>query len=424
MGKTLTEKILARAAGLPEVTAGQEIAARPDYVLAYDWPGQTDVIFREIREGFGIERLDGPERFAMFIDHMTSGENPKDLAFHARTRQSCKEYGIEVHEGLGIGHHVASELGYAAPGAFVVHFDGHISQLGAFGALAIGLRRSLIEAFVSPAVTMTVPHTVRVDFTGKLRPGVMARDVFHQLVDTLGPDSCRFQMVEFGGPGLRELSTDDLQTLGGLAMFLGALSAVVDYEEDDARLLQARRRARRDFGAVSSDADASYAAKHTLDLDTVEPLVVAPHTPRNVRRLQECAGLEVHRGYIGSCVSGRIEDIRAAARVLEGRRVKPGFVLNVVPTSAAILQAAEAEGLVAILAAAGANIPRSTCDYCYGRAGTMDAGQRAVSTGTLNVQGRMGHVDSEIYLCSAATIAASAIEGRIADPRKYLEGRP
>jgi len=419
MGKTITEKILARAAGLPEVSAGQEIAARPDYVLAYDWPGQTDVIFREIRESFGVDRLDEPERFAMFIDHMTSGENPKDLAFHARTRQSCREYGIEVYEGLGIGHHVAGELGYAAPGAFAVHFDGHISQLGAYGTLAIGLRRSLIEAFVSPAVTLTVPRTVRVDLAGRLAPGVMARDVFHQLVDTLGPDSCRFQMVEFGGEGLGELTTDDLQTMGGLAMFLGALSAIVD-PPDDARHREARRRGRRDFGHVASDADACYSARHRLDLGTVEPLVVAPHTPRNVRRLADCAGLEVHRGYIGSCASGRIEDIRAAARILRGRRIKPGFVLNVVPTSAAILRAAEEEGLVAILTEAGANVPRSTCDYCYGRAGTMGAGERAVSTGTLNVQGRMGHVDTEIYLCSAATIAASAIEGRIADPRGYL----
>ncbi len=420
MGHTITEKILARAAGRAEVSAGEEIDARPDYVLAYDWPGQTDVIFKEITTNFGVRKLKDPSRFALFIDHMTPAGSPKDAEFHEQTRASCAELGIEVFEHKGIGHHVASEVGYAVPGAFVVHFDGHVSQLGAMGTLAIGLRRSLIEAFVSETVTITVPHTTRVDFTGELPRGVMARDVFHHLVRLLGPGSCRFHVLEFGGPGLSQFSTDGLQAMTGLAMFIGAQTAIVNPEDDD-RFAQSQRVARKQLGRITSDVDAAYSARHTVDLSSLEPIVVAPPSPANTRDLADCLGLQVHVGYIGSCVSGKLEDLRAAAMVLKGRKVKAGFTLNVVPTSQRILAQAAAEGLIDVLVDAGAFIGASTCDYCYGRMGVMKAQQRAVSTGTLNVPGRMGDVRSEVYICNAATIAASAIEGRIADPRKYLE---
>lgn len=419
MGKTITEKILARVAGLSEVTAGEEIAAKPDFVLAYDWPGQTDVIFKEIKANFGINRLKEPERFALFIDHMSSAGSPEDVKFHEQTRSSCAELGIEVFEHKGIGHHVAGEVGYASPGGFVVHFDGHVSQLGAYGTLAIGLRRSLIEAFVSDTVTITVPHTVRVDLTGQLPRGVMPRDVFHHLVRLLGPGSCSFQVLELGGPSLNQFSTDGLQAMTGLAMFIGAVTAIVN-PEDEVRYEHATSVAKKSFGRIMSDSDAFYSARHTVDLSSLGPVIVAPPSPANTRELGEYLGLEVHVGYIGSCVSGKLEDLRAAANVLRGRRVQPGFTLNVVPSSQKILAEAAAEGLIATLVEAGAFIGASTCDFCYGRLGVMTAGQRAVSTGTLNVRGRMGDINSEIYICSAATIAASAIEGRIADPRNYL----
>lgn len=423
MGKTVTEKILARAAGLPAVSAGQEIRVKPDYVLAYDWPGQTDVIFREIQERFGLQALVEPERFGVFIDHMTSGPSAKEQAFHAETLANCARYGIAVYENRGIGHHVASEVGYAAPGAFVVHFDGHVSQLGAFGTLAIGLRRSLIEAFVQPAIEFTVPATVRVDFHGRLQPGVMARDVFHHLIDTLGPDSCSFQVLELGGAGVSTLTTSDLQELGGLAMFVGACTAIVN-PEDDTRYTQARKSARRDFGRPVSDHDAHYTARHSINLSAIEPMAAAPHTSANIIKLSDCTGVAIHKGYIGSCVSGRLEDLRAAAQLLKGRRIHPDFTLHVVPTSQAILQAATHEGLIATLSDAGARIGMPTCDYCYGRNKLLDAGERAVSTGTLNVRGRMGEINAEIYLCSPATIAASALNGCITDPRQYFDRHP
>lgn len=418
MGSTITEKILARAAGLPAVKAGEEIMAKPDWVIAYDFPGYTDVYFKQMKEEFGIERVADPERYAIFIDHMVPAATPKEEELHIITRNWCAENKVPLYERRGIGHQVATEVGYATPGAFVVHFDGHVSQLGTFGTLAMGIRRNILEAFVREKISIRVPHTVRVNLKGELSPGVMARDVFHHLVRVMGPSSCRFQVLEIGGPGVDTLTTEGLQTITGLAMFTGAITAIVN--PDGKRLAYALPRARKQLEPVASDPDAHYAAVWDIDLTGLEPVVVVPPTPANTRNLSEFAGLEIHAGYLGSCASGRLEDMEIAARILKGRQVKAGFALNVVPTSQEIMAAAAREGYVSTLAEAGAFISSPSCDYCFGRIATMTANQRAVSTGTLNVRGRMGSPDSEIYLCNAAAVAAAAIEGAIVDPRKYL----
>ena len=418
MSQTITEKILARAAGLPSVKAGDEIMAKPDYVIAYDFPGYPDVYFKQMKEDFGIERVPDPERYAIFIDHMVPAASPKEEEMHIITRTWCAENKVPLFERKGIGHQVAAEVGYAVPGAFVVHFDGHVSQLGTFGTLAMGIRRNILEAFVREKISIRVPHTVRVNLTGTLGKGVMARDVFHHLVRIMGPASCRFQVLEVGGPALSGLTTEGLQVITGLAMFTGAITAIVNPEGD--RLAYALERARKKLDPVSSDPDAHYAAIYEIDVDNLEPVVVIPPTPANTRNLSDYVGLEMHAGYLGSCASGRLEDLRIAAQVLKGRQVKPGFQLNVIPTSQEIMAAAGREGLLSTLAEAGAFLSSPSCDYCYGRIATMTANQRAVSTGTLNVRGRMGSPDSEIYLCNAAAVAAAAIEGAIADPRKYL----
>lgn len=418
MGHTIAEKILARVSGRESVKAGDEVMAKPDYVIAYDFPGYTDVYFEQMKTEFGIDRVAEPDRFAIFIDHMVPAASPKEEELHIGTRAWCAENGVALYERRGIGHQVATEVGYAVPGAFVVHFDGHVSQMGTFGTLAMGIRRNLLEAFVRDRVSLKVPRTVRVNLEGTLPRGVMARDVFHHLVRVMGPASCRFQVLEIGGSALAGISTEGLQVITGLAMFTGALTAIVNPEGD--RLAYALARAKKTLEPVTSDPDAEYSKVWTIDVSALEPVVVVPPTPAGTRDLSEFVGLEVQAGYLGSCASGRLEDLRIAAEVLKGRTVKPGFQLNVVPTSQEIMAAAGREGLLSIFAEAGAFVSSPSCDYCFGRIATMSAGQRAVSTGTLNVRGRMGHPDSEIYLCNAATVAASAIEGAIADPRKYL----
>ena len=416
--QTMTEKILARASGRACVRPGDEIDARPDFVISYDFPGYTDVFFREAREEFGVERVSSPERFVLFIDHMIPAAAPKEEELHRGTRAWGAAQGVPVHERKGIGHQVSAELGYATPGAFIVHFDGHVSQLGAFGAYAFGARKGVLETFVSETLALTVPATIKIVIEGTLQQGVMARDVFHHLVRVLGPSSCAFRAVELAGPVIDAMSIEGRQTICGQAMFLGASTMLI---APDARTMAwLDGRSKLDLDPVYPDPDAVYERVVTIDVSALEPIVVVPPSPANTRDLSEHIGLEVHSGYLGSCASGRLEDLRIAAEVLRGRQVKPGFQLHVVPTSQAIMAQAAREGLIECLVEAGAFISSPTCDYCYGRIATMADGQRAVSTGTLNTPGRMGSVDSEIYLCNAAVVAASAIEGCIADPRPYL----
>ncbi len=418
MGFTIAEKVLARVAGRPSVRAGDEILAKPDFVIAYDFPGYTDVIFKQMREDFGIQQLREPQRFALFIDHMVPTATPKEEELHIQTRQWGSAQQVPVYERKGIGHQVSAELGYATPGAFAVHFDGHVSQLGALGTLAIGLRRNLLEAFVNDTVSIKVPATVRVNVHGSLQPGVMARDVFHHLVRVMGPSACAFKVLELGGPVIDAMSIEGRQTICGQAMFLGATTAIVN--PDAKALAWTQGRSRIALEPVCSDADAVYERVVDVDVSALEPVVVVPPSPAGTRDLKDYVGTEVHAGYLGSCASGRMEDLRAAADVLRGRQVAPGFSLHVVPTSQALMSQAAAEGLIQVFSDAGAFVSSPSCDYCFGRIATMTAGQRAVSTGTLNVPGRMGSPDSEIFICNAAVVAASAVEGRIADPRPYL----
>jgi 3-isopropylmalate/(R)-2-methylmalate dehydratase large subunit len=420
MPQTMTEKILARASGRASVQPGDEVEARPDFVISYDFPGYTDVFFRETREDFGVEKVSSPERFVLFIDHMVPAATPKEEELHRGTRAWGKAQDVTVVERKGIGHQVSAEMGYATPGAFIVHFDGHVSQLGAFGAYAFGARKGVLETFVGETLALTVPATVKIVLTGALQPGVMARDVFHHIVRVMGPSSCAFKAVELSGPVIDAMSIEGRQTVCGQAMFLGASTMLI---APDARTMEwLDGRSKLDLAPVYPDADAVYERTVEINVSDLEPIVVVPPSPANTRNLSDHLGIEVHTGYLGSCASGRLEDLRAAADVLRGRQVKPGFQLHVVPTSQAIMVQAAREGLIETLAEAGAFISSPTCDYCYGRIATMADGQRAVSTGTLNTPGRMGSVDSEIYLCNAAVVAASAIEGRIADPRPYLAG--
>jgi len=418
MGFTITEKILARVAQRDGARAGDEVLARPDFVIAYDFPGYTDVIFKQMKDDFGIERVADPKRFALFIDHMVPVATPKEEELHIQTRQWGAEQGVPVYERKGIGHQVSAELGYATPGAFAVHFDGHISQLGALGTLAIGLRRNLLEAFVNETVSLRVPATVRVNLHGRLGSGVMARDVFHHIVRVMGPASCAFKVLELGGPVIDAMSIEGRQTICGQAMFVGATTAIVN--PDQKAIDYARDRARIKLDPVCSDPDAHYDKVVDIDVSEIEPVVVIPPSPARTRNLTDFIGLPIHAGYLGSCASGRMEDLRAAAQVLKGRQVAAGVSLHIVPTSQAIMSQAAAEGLIQVFSDAGAFVSSPSCDYCFGRIGTMTAGQRAVSTGTLNVPGRMGSPDSEIYLCNAAVVAASAVAGSIADPRPLL----
>ena len=413
MGYTMTEKILGRATDQETVRARENHAVQPARMIAYDFPGYTDVMFRQMREDFGITELKDPSRYIVFIDHMLTKHNEKESEVHQVTRDWCDFYGIELHEGRGIGHQLTAELGLAIPGEFLVHFDGHISGIGAFGALGWGIRRDLIEAWVTGQVFVDIPATTRFDLIGEFPPGVDSRDLVHTIIDMVGADGCAHQVMEFGGPGARSMAIDHRQGLCGLAMFTGAVSAL--FEPDEMSLAYANEVARRDFDPVYPDADAAYAARYEIDLATLTPRVVLPGSARavNTKTAQELAGTPITKAFIGSCASGRIEDLRAAALVLDGRKVAPGVELNVVPTSQKVYEQAEREGILDVLRAAGAHINISSCDFCFGYQKPLQPGENCISTGVLNISGRMGSPDANIYMGSPYTVAASALTGTI-----------
>lgn len=421
MPSTISEKILARAGGLAEVSPGENAQFRPDYMIAYDFPGYTDVMFKQMEDDFGITTVADPERYVLFIDHMTTRGNEREQEVHTVTREWGRRNGVEVHEGLGIGHQLTAELGYAMPGKFLVHFDGHISGIGAFGALGWGVRKDLLEAWVSGGVYLDVPATSRFWLEGGFGPGVDNRDLIHHIISEIGADGCAHQVMEYAGPGAESMSIDRRQGLCAMAMFTGAVSAI--FNPDELSLEYARKVARSDFDPLYSDPDAAYAQEVRIDLSDLSPQVVLPGSAKssNTRPVEDLAGTEVQHAYIGSCASGRIEEIRAAAAVLKGKKVAPGLTLNVVPTSESIYQQAESEGLLEILKDAGANVAKSSCDFCFGYAAPLQPGDKCISTGVLNISGRMGSTDAEIFMGSAYTVAASALAGRIVDPREVVD---
>ncbi|MDF0750110.1 aconitase family protein [Marinobacter sp. 71-i] len=417
MSQTIAEKIFSRIAG-QKVSAGTERLFPPDLITAYDYPGYIDKYETQMADELGITKVNHPEKFILFIDHLYPAGNPKAQQIHEITRRFARNYGFKLYEGDGIGHQVISEKGHVHPGMFVTHFDGHISTIGALGAIGIGIRNSMIEAFATEEVSLVVPSSVRINLEGKLQRGVTARDVFHWIVRKIGPDGCRQAVIEYGGKGLGSLEMDERFTLCNLAMFLGGISAVMETDEKTHAYL--RQTTGQEHPPMAPDPGARYEKEVTINLSEVEPVLVAPPSPANTIPISEALGVRIDSGYIGSCASGRIKDFEQAVEILEGRRVAEGFRLNAVPTTTAIQAQMSELGLTPKLIRSGAQVHVSTCDFCIGQMGALTEGERSVSTGTLNIPGRMGSNRAEIYTASPYTIAATAVHGKIVDPRTML----
>jgi 3-isopropylmalate/(R)-2-methylmalate dehydratase large subunit len=397
--------------------AGDTVRTRPDFIVAYDFPGWVDAMIDKLVNVHGVEQLPDPERYVVFVDHLVTRGNETEKRAHDRARRWAEANGVDVHVEQGIGHQLTAEMGYAAPGRLLVHFDAHISAVGALGAIGFGLHRQLLDAWITGAVDLEIPRTARVELVGTIRPGIDGRDLLHTLIAQVGASGFLGQVVEFSGSGTTSLSLDQRQALCGMVMFAGAVSAV--FAPDELSLSYAADHARGDFTPEYSDPGCDYVSDTLVRLDQLEPQVVLPGStrPEHTKAVGELAGTPVGRGFIGSCASGRIEDLRAAADVLRGHHVRDGFRLIVVPTTERIRAQADAEGTLEALRSAGAEIGKSSCDHCFGYADPLDDGEVCVSTSVLNVRGRMGSIGAEIYMASAATVAATALTGVITDPR-------
>lgn len=418
--QTLAEQILSRVAG-HRVMAGEIVTPEADLVTVHDW--YTVNAFKTL-EAHGVTRLHAPDRVLLCTDHEPLAVSPAATARQRAIAAIAQRYGIAQHYPSGrggLGHVFPVERGIVRPGMFVLAYDTHVTNYGAIGALGIAVLTEVAEVLALGSVWIAVPETLRIDLTGRLQPGVSARDAAQALIGTLDQPQFEDAVVEFGGAGLAHLDIDARFTLCNTPLEVGAVSALC--EVDDHAVAYARARTERPVAPMRSGPEARYRARHVFDLAAIEPQVAVPPTPDNTVAVTEVAGTVIDHAYIGSCASGMISDLRVAAALLRGRTIHPGVRLIVTAATQDVMQQAAEEGLVSVFTEAGAMVTAPGCGVCAGgRIGGVTSGETSIGTGTRNDPGRLGASDATLYLASPATVAASALTGRITDPRSMIAG--
>lgn len=416
MGKTLTEKILGRKAG-KDVQAGEVVTVSPDTILSHD---NTAAIIQEFCK-LGLKKVRAPEKIVIVLDHIVPASEEKYAQNHKSIREFVAEQGIPHFYDInaGICHQVLPEQGFALPGKVIVGSDSHTPSYGAFGAFATGIGRTEVASiWATDEIWLRVPETIRIDFSGKLGPRVSAKDVSLKIIGDHTAEMANYKAVEFAGPSAGDFSVGARLTLANMSAEMGAKNGY--FAPDGKTLKWLEGRARGPFVAVASDPDARFETVLPFELGALEPQVACPHTVDNVKPVTAVAGKAVNQVLIGTCTNGRLEDLDAAAAIFKGRKVHSQVRCLVIPASWEVYREALKSGSLAVLAEAGCVILNSGCGPCLGaHEGIMAAGEVCLSTSNRNFRGRMGHRDSEIYLASPATAAATAVEGKITDPRTF-----
>ena len=418
MGRTMAEKILSAHSGC-EARAGDLVIAELDYVMAGDAKGPKAVdIFREA--GFAF-RLD-PAKTDFVIDHFVPAQDVLWANHHRKLRIFGAEYGVKVFEpGAGVCHTVVTEEGRVGPGALAVGGDSHVCTYGALGAMGVAVESvEIASAYATGKLWFKTPESVRVEFTGALARGVFSKDMELVLAREMGGNGANYMAVEYGGEALADLSMDARFTIANMSVDMGAKTGIM--EVDDKALEWARARGAPVEGAVAPDPDAVYARRIDLDVSSLTPVVAAPPATGNAHPVEDYAGLPVQQAFVGTCTNGRLEDLEIAAKVVRGKKTAPGVRFYVAPTSKRIYEAALASGAIGALAEAGAAVLTAACGPCASMTGNgcLADGERAISSANRNFPGRLGSKEAEIFLGSPATVAASALTGRITDPREFL----
>lgn len=419
MALTLAEKILARASGRDRVEPGEIVWVTPDLVTTPEvsFPAYVN----RLRQN-GIDRFARPERVVVAIDHEVPVHSKEGAERNRRTRQLARETGVgHLFDGEGITHPLVVERGLVRPLDFVAAADTHTPSLGGVGALGVPFSIELTMILAIGRIWVKVPETVRVEIRGQCPPGVTARDLVLATMARVDADLANYRVIEFGGEAVAALSIPERMTLCGLCIDMGAKSAVAEVDERCVAFLAERGVA--DARPVRADPGCRYAAVITLDAATLSPQVSIPPSPTHVRPVAELSDTRIQHAYIGSCASGSLAELTAAADLLEGRTVHPDVQMLVIPATRRVYQQAMENGVLARLSAAGAMVSPPTCGPCFGGLAQLAAGEARISTSTRNDPGRMGSREAQIFLGSALTVAASAIAGRIADPRDYLPAR-
>ena len=414
MGHTFAEKILAQKGGLTEVVPGQIVEVTPDAALSHDNTAPIAGIFHQI----GVTRVARPDIHVVVLDHACPAPTSKHAQNHKVIRQFVAEQGIAhfYDVGRGVCHQVLAEEGFALPGALIVGSDSHTSTAGAFGAFAAGIGRSEMAAIMATArMWLRVPESLKLVVHGRLREGVTSKDLALHVIGDLGADGGLYQSVEWHGEGVEALDMESRIVIPNLTAEMGTKNGYIP--PDGVTFSWLEGRAQRAYEPVYPDPDAEYARVVEYDAGAIEPVVARPHTVDNVAPVREVAGTRIDQAFLGTCTNGRLSDLGAAARVLEGRRVAPGVRLIVIPASSEVYLAALDAGYLRTFVEAGAVVESPGCGPCMGNhLGVPAEGEVSVSTANRNFRGRMGTKESEIYLASPLVVAASAIAGEIMHP--------
>ena len=416
MGMTMSQKILARSAGLDRVEAGQLIEGKLDLVLGNDIT--TPVAITEFHKA-GLSTVFDKGKIAIVLDHSTPCKDIKSAQLCAACREFAKEQSIthfyDVGQ-MGIEHALVPEKGLAAPGEVIIGADSHTCTYGALGAFSTGVGSTDMAAGMATGLAwFKVPPAIKVTLTGKLRPYVSGKDVILHLIGMIGVDGALYQSLEFVGEGVASMEMDDRFTICNMAIEAGAKNGV--FPVDDKTIAYLKERVNREYQPFEADADAEYTQEITIDLSVLRPTVAFPHLPSNTKSVDEAAGKPIQQVVIGSCTNGRLKDLREAAAVLRGRKVADGVRCIVIPATQQIYLDAMAEGLVADFIHAGAVVSTPTCGPCLGgHMGVLSDNEWAISTTNRNFVGRMGPTSSMIILASPAVAAASAVTGVVTDP--------
>ena len=418
MGMTMTQKILARHAGLDSVRPGQLIQAKLDLVLGNDIT--TPVAINEF-EAAGFDKVFDKSRIALVMDHFTPNKDIKAATQCKQCRTFARKFDIDHWYDvgtMGIEHALLPEQGLVAPGEAVIGADSHTCTYGALGAFSTGVGSTDMGAAMSAGETwFKVPAAIRVVLTGKLRPYVSGKDVILTLIGKIGVDGALYQSLEFTGPGVAELTIYDRLTICNMAIEAGAKNGI--FPVDDVTRAYVEGRVDRPWTAFEADPDAEYARTVEIDLSEVDCTVAYPHLPENAHSAREGHDIAIDQIVIGSCTNGQLPDMAAAAEVLRGRHLAPGVRGIVIPATQTVYRECMKRGYTDIFLDAGCIVSTPTCGPCLGgHMGCLAAGERCVSTTNRNFVGRMGHVDSEVYLASPAVAAASGVAGHICHPEE------
>ena len=409
-GMTIAEKIIARAAGLSQVKAGDIATVTLDRLMSND--GTTHLTIG-MYEKLKNPHIADKDKLVWIVDHNIPSDSPKTAASQKKMRDFAKANDIKFYEGEGVCHQVMME-NHVVPGELIFGADSHTCAYGALGAFGTGVGcTDYLYAMVTGTSWVMVPGTLRFNLKGKLNDGVYARDLILSIIGKIGANGANYKAMEFAGEGLHSLSMADRISICNLCVEAGAKTALM--EVDDVAMDYLKEHGREPKACFTSDDDAVFEQVYDIDLSTIQPIVAKPHFVDNVVPAKESLGVKIDEAFLGSCNNGRIEDLRVGAAIIKGKKVAPKVRFLVVPASRSVYLQAMKEGLLDIFMDAGAIVMNPNCSVCWGSCqGVIGEGETLISTGTRNFKGRAGHKDSFVYLASAATVTASAIKGEIA----------